>query len=126
MIDNIFSNNTEFETLSGNILTQIADHFPQIMILKKVCPNLKECSFASYDYSGVNQQTFIDDYTGVKLDLERNEDVNMMFRKFLILSQTVLSAMFPSKDEQKNLLNSKPSPGSQLVFKNLLLIMIGY
>ena len=31
--DNIFSNNTEFETLSGNILTQIADHFPHIMIL---------------------------------------------------------------------------------------------
>ena len=41
VIDNIFSNNTEFATLSRSILTQIADHFPQIVILKKVYLNFK-------------------------------------------------------------------------------------
>ena len=61
VIDNIFSNNTEFETLSGKNLIQIADHFPQIMILKKVCPNFKECSFAGYEYLGFDQQKFIND-----------------------------------------------------------------
>ena len=27
--DNIFSNNCELDTLSGNLLSQISDHFPQ-------------------------------------------------------------------------------------------------
>ena len=28
VIDNIFSNNTQYETTSGNLITQISDHFP--------------------------------------------------------------------------------------------------
>ena len=96
------------------------------MILKKVCSNFKECSFASNDYSGFHQQKFIDDYTGVKLDLERSEDVNMMFRKFLTTVSDCIERHVPLKKMSKNLLNSKPSSGSQLEFKNLLLIVIGY
>ena len=96
------------------------------MILKKVCPNLKECSFASYDYSGFDQQKFIGDYTGVKLDLERNEDVNMMFSKFFTTLSDCIECHVTLKRCTKNLLNSKPSPVSRPVFRNLLLIVIGY
>ena len=32
VIDNIFSNNTSYESISGNIISQISDHFPQFMI----------------------------------------------------------------------------------------------
>ena len=35
-INNIFSNNFEHETVSGNIITQIADHLPQFLHLKKL------------------------------------------------------------------------------------------
>ena len=37
LIDNIFSNNIEHDTLSGNITTTISDHFAQFLILKKTC-----------------------------------------------------------------------------------------
>ena len=40
VIDNIFSNNFEYETVSGNIITQIADHFPQLMHLKQINKHL--------------------------------------------------------------------------------------
>ena len=33
VIDNIFSNNTSHETVSGNIMALISDHFPQFIIL---------------------------------------------------------------------------------------------
>ena len=33
VIDNIFSNNSQHETTSGNLITQISDHFPQFLIL---------------------------------------------------------------------------------------------
>ena len=32
VIDNIFSNNTSHKSVSGNIITQISDHFPQFII----------------------------------------------------------------------------------------------
>ena len=35
IINNIFSNACNFDTISGNILTQISDHFPQFIIVKK-------------------------------------------------------------------------------------------
>ena len=96
------------------------------MILQKICSNLEECSFASYDYSGLDQQKFIDNYTGVKLDLEINKDVDMMISKFFTTLSDCVDRHVPLKKISKNLLNSKPSPGSQLVFRNLLLIVIGY
>ena len=36
IIDNIFSNNTIHESVSGNIITRISDHFPQFIIFNKV------------------------------------------------------------------------------------------
>ena len=36
LIDNIFSNNIEHDTLSGNIITTISDHFAQFLILKNL------------------------------------------------------------------------------------------
>ena len=34
-IDNIFSNNFEHETLSGNLLIKISDHLPQFSMIKR-------------------------------------------------------------------------------------------
>ena len=45
VINNIFSNNFEYETVSGNIITQIADHFPQFMHLGKINVDYKLCSY---------------------------------------------------------------------------------
>ena len=42
LIDNIFSNNFEYERVSGNIITQIADHFPQFTHLKKLMSVINE------------------------------------------------------------------------------------
>ena len=36
VIDNIFSNVTDFETVSGNIFNQIADHYSQFLIITKL------------------------------------------------------------------------------------------
>ena len=36
IIDNIFTKATEYDTISGNILNQLADHFSQFLIMKKI------------------------------------------------------------------------------------------
>ena len=50
VIDNIFSNNTSHKTVSGNIITQISDHFPQFIILDKIVIDYKSCSYAKRDF----------------------------------------------------------------------------
>ena len=35
IIDNIFTNNTDYETISGNILTLLINHFPQFYHIKE-------------------------------------------------------------------------------------------
>ena len=45
VIDNIFSNITDFDTKSGNILCDISDHFPQILIVDKTLPELQVLFF---------------------------------------------------------------------------------
>ena len=46
VIDNIFPNNTSYESISGNIISQICDHFSQFMILNKAIAHYKTCSYA--------------------------------------------------------------------------------
>ena len=58
VIDNIFSNNTEHDTLIGSILSRISDHFPQCLVMNKVNIDYKRCSFAKRDFSNLNEQNF--------------------------------------------------------------------
>ena len=53
VIDNILSNNTVVESVSGKIMTHISDHFPQFIILKKININYKNCSHAKRDFSKI-------------------------------------------------------------------------
>ena len=45
VIDNIFSNSTSYETTSGNIITQMSDHFSQFLILNKAAIELQNLLF---------------------------------------------------------------------------------
>ena len=45
VIDNIFSDNTSHKTVSGNIITQISDHFTQFIILDKIVIDYQSCSY---------------------------------------------------------------------------------
>ena len=75
IIDNIFSNNCELDTLSGNLLSQISDHFPQFLIIKNITVDYRNCSLYQYDYSKFNKQSFINDFK--ELLWEDINDVNL-------------------------------------------------
>ena len=64
VIDNIFSSNTTFEAVSGNIMTHISDHFPQFIILNKTHTDHKRCSFSKRDFSKFDEQKFVDGFVG--------------------------------------------------------------
>ena len=75
IIDNIFLNNCELDTLCGNLLSQISDQFPQFLIIKNVTVDYRNCSLFQYDYSKFNEQSFINDFK--ELLWEDINDVNL-------------------------------------------------
>ena len=77
VVDNIFSNITDFDTKSGNILCDISDHFPQILIVDRNCPDYKSCSFAKCDFSHFDENKFVNDYSAPDLRFLNDENVSV-------------------------------------------------
>ena len=90
VIDNIFSNNTSYETTSGSIITQISDHFPQFLILNKVPMDYKTCSFAKRDFSNFSEQRFVDGFATQNMDFLNNTKISLN-SKFDLFYDTVSS-----------------------------------
>ena len=63
VIDNIFSNVTDCETISGNIFNQIADHYSQFLIITKLQVDYKSNTFYQYNYSNFKQHKYIHDFS---------------------------------------------------------------
>ena len=84
VIDNIFSNNTVFESVNGNIMTHISDHFPQYIILNKIDNNRKNFSYAKHDFSKLNEQVFINTFAEQNLNFvhDKNLSLKSKFDKF--------------------------------------------
>ena len=83
--DNIFFNTLEFDTLSGNLLTKISDHFPQFLVIKNVAVAYKNCSLFRYDYSKFSEHLFLEDFK--KLPWEdilnnQNSNIKVKFDRF--------------------------------------------
>ena len=88
IIDNIFSNVCEFETISGNIMVQLADHFAQFLIMRKTNVQYKNCSCLQRDYSKFDKDKFIADFSKLSLDnlsctnLDVNENLQCFIRMY--------------------------------------------
>ena len=106
IIDNIFSNNCEMDTVSGNLLSQISDHFPQFLIINNITVDYRTCSLFQYDYSKFNESSFINDFnelTWNEMD-DENIDINHKFNSFYVVQHVSLK-----KVNHKQLkLRSKP------------------
>ena len=84
IIDNIFSTNCEYDTVSGNLLSQISDHFPQFLIIKNASVDYRNCSLFHRDYSKFSDQPFLEDFKKPSWDdIDRNNlDFYNKFEKF--------------------------------------------
>ena len=111
VIDNIFSNITDFDTKSGNILCDISDHFPQILV-NKTYPNYKSCSFAKCDFLQFDENKFINDYSALDLRFLNDDNVSVddKFTSFYEGVSSLVDKHVPSKKMTRKeiKLQSKP------------------
>ena len=111
VIDNIFSI-TDFDTKSGNILYDISDHFQQILIVDRTCPDYKSCSFAKRDFSHFDENKFINDYSALDLRFLNDDNVSVddKFTSFYEGVSSLVDKHVPSKKMTRKeiKLQSKP------------------
>ena len=84
IIDNIFSNNVEPDTVGGNILSQIADHFTQFLIIKNIAMDYRKVALFQCDCSKFSEERFLDDFKKLSWEdlYDENLNLNYKFDKF--------------------------------------------
>ncbi len=112
IIDNIFSNVCDFDTKSGNILTQIADHFPQFLIVEKAGITNKSTSYFQHDYSNFNKERFLADFSNLNFDYLNDDqtNVNTKFNRFLATLDDIIKTHVPLKKLTKKDLKLRNKP----------------
>ena len=112
IIDNIFSNVCNLDTKSGNILTQIADHFPQFLIVRKTMSANKTMAYYQHDYSKFDQESFLADFKNLNFEYlnDNLSDVNSKFNRFLASLDDIVKKHAPLKKLTKNELKLRNKP----------------
>ena len=112
IIDNIFANVCDQETVSGNILTQITDHFPQFLIVKNAGIAYKSLSYSYHDFSKLNVEKFQSDFAN--LDLTYLNDgqlvINSKFNRFLSNLDKLVKTHAPLKKLTKKEVKLRNKP----------------
>ena len=99
IIDNIYTNATNANIVSDNILMQITDHFPQFMVLKKTHVSHSKSESLKYDYSKFLDDTFLKDFNQIDFNYVENSDldINSKFDRFLKDLNTLTNNHAPIK-----------------------------
>ena len=101
LIDNIFSNNIEDGSISGNIITTISDHYAQFLLLQNL-NNKSPANSEIYhqDFKTLNKNNLERDLVNTNLDtiLEiNNGDVDKSFESFITTVNSIIAEHAPLK-----------------------------
>ena len=80
LIDNIFSNVTDSDIISGNLTTTISDHLPRFAIIPNIFGNMSgnKSNIYERDWSKFDRENFILDYFSVEWeDLLKIDELNI-------------------------------------------------
>ena len=65
LIDNIFFNSIEYQTISGNLLRDLTDHLPNFLIIERFAFSRHKEKKYKQDYSYYNEEAFIDEFSSI-------------------------------------------------------------
>ena len=112
LIDNIFSNTVDCETISGNILTQITDHFPQFLVVKHAAISYKDLHYYKHDFSNLNAKVLLNDFENLDLTFLNNNtlDTDSKFNRLLSILDELVKNHAPLKKLSKKDIKFRNKP----------------
>ena len=112
LIDNIFANISDDETISGNILTHITNHFPQFLIIKYAGISYKNLSYYQHDFSQLNAENLLNDLRDLDFAfLDDNlSNVDSKFNRLLSILDELIKSHVPLKKLSKSDIKFRNKP----------------
>ena len=114
LIDNIFTNQLDHDTISGNLDLSLSDHLPQFLVSPSCSNTLaRKHNVFIRDMRGFNQDNFISDIQNTNWDqlLECDQgDINHSFNNFLNKFNAVLNSHAPLKKANKKEIKVQQKP----------------
>ena len=83
IVDNIFSNISNNEIHSGNIVTDLSDHYTQFVSVKREKIDFKKITMYKRDYTNFSEESFREDVSIQNFE-NTHEDVNDQFKDFYL------------------------------------------
>ena len=119
LIDNIFTNRFNPDTISRNITVNISDHLPSFMITPRTNQNHlpKKHNIYTRDLKNFDRENFIADLLAIDWNSTIVEDdVNLSFNQFLESVNKIIDKYIPQKKSQTKSIRENLSLGLQLEF----------
>lgn len=114
LIDNIFTNKLDDEITSGNVISDISDHFTQFCIMRSPGTKLRSREKRYIrDYSHFSEDNFLRDLSDVKwqdLTSEREQNVDKLFSTFYNKLNKVVNRHAPFKPISKRKMKTLLKP----------------
>ena len=103
LIDNIFFNSLEHYSVSGNIVHDLTDHFPNFLIINKFSHLPSKTKIYKRDYSHFNDSALVDEIRFIDWStvLSDSYDVNTLFNSFYLKLSNIVDKHVPLKMLQK-------------------------
>ena len=110
------------DTVSGNLLSQTSDHFPQFLIINNITVDYRTCSLFQHDHSKFNESSFINDFnelTWNEMD-DENIDINHKFNSFCEKVHATVVQHVPLKNVNYKQLKVRSKPWVNLHIQKLI------
>ena len=111
LIDNIFVNSLEFRIVSGNIVSDISDHFSQFCIISSDHQSSKLQKQKIRNFSNFKETKFFSELSQINWSsLVAQEDINLAFNKFYNKVNKVVNKHAPFTKISKRSINCLKKP----------------
>ena len=83
LIDNIFANTYSMNAISGNLVSKISDHLPQLLIVDNIKVNYKILNYYKYDFTKFDEDNFINEFAVINWENISNTNLDANTKFFL-------------------------------------------
>ena len=112
LIDNIYFNSIEHQTISGNLLCDLTDLLPNFLIINRLASTSYKYPIYRRDYSNFNEEALLAEVQSINWDdvLPAEPDVNVLFESFHAKISEIINRHVPLKklSKRESPLRAKP------------------
>jgi hypothetical protein len=112
LIDNIFLNSLDHNSISGNLVYDLSDHLPNFLIIEKYSALSSNTKFCKRDYSSLDEIALLNDIQLINWNevFQSDSDPDEMFDSFHDKISQVIDTHVPIKQLSKKELNVRIKP----------------